>query len=104
MGEADRKMLKAAIKHSAGADQVRHRTVPPEIVAKYVKKLDSLKPEITGVMQDEKEEKHVRILSLNRSSCVRIGELTPHDRPLCSIAAESGDGASKRPEYDQPRG
>lgn len=72
-------MLKAAIKHSAGADQVRHRTVPPEIVAKYVKKLESLKPEITGVMQDEKEEKQVRILRLNCSYYVRFRELTPHD-------------------------
>src|SRR5258708_2564525 len=34
VGEADRKVLKAAIKRAAGEDQVRHRTIPSEIVAK----------------------------------------------------------------------
>lgn len=76
VGEADRKLLKAAIKHSAGADQVRHRTVPPEIVAKYVKKLELLKPEVTGVMQDEKEEKHVRLFRLDCLPCIDVRELT----------------------------
>lgn len=61
VGEADRKILKAAIKHAAGEDQVRHRTVPPEAVAKWAKKLESLKHEIAGVMADEKEEKQVCI-------------------------------------------
>ncbi|KAL0951162.1 hypothetical protein HGRIS_007894 [Hohenbuehelia grisea] len=60
VGEADRKMLKAAIKHSAGEDQVRHRIVPAEIVSKWVSKLDSLKSEVSEVMQEEKEEKQFR--------------------------------------------
>ncbi|KAI0051695.1 DEAD-domain-containing protein [Auriscalpium vulgare] len=60
VGEADRKILKAAIKHAAGEDQVRHRTVPPDTVAKYATKLEALKHEIAGVMADEKEEKHLR--------------------------------------------
>lgn len=59
VGEADRKVLKAAIKRAAGEDQVRHRTIPSEIVTKWSKKLESLKHEITGVLQDEKEEKQV---------------------------------------------
>ena len=53
-------MLKAAIKHASGEDQVRHRTLAPEVVTKWVKKLESLKGEIAAVMQDEKEEKQVR--------------------------------------------
>ncbi|KAI0002090.1 P-loop containing nucleoside triphosphate hydrolase protein [Russula vinacea] len=60
VGEADRKVLKAAIKRAAGEDQVRHRTIPSEIVTKWSKKLESLKHEITGVLQDEKEEKQLR--------------------------------------------
>lgn len=59
VGEADRKMLKAAIKHGAGADQVRHRVVPPEAVAKWAEKLESIKAEIAEVMLEEKEEKQV---------------------------------------------
>lgn len=60
VGEADRKVLKAAIKHSAGEDQVRHRVIPPDMVAKFAEKLESLKGEITEVMKEETEEKQVR--------------------------------------------
>ncbi|KAI0639386.1 DEAD-domain-containing protein [Trametes polyzona] len=60
VGEADRKLLKAAIKHSSSEDQVRHRQVPPEVVAKWSQKLDSLKGEISEILQEEKEEKHIR--------------------------------------------
>ncbi|ETW74902.1 hypothetical protein HETIRDRAFT_332035 [Heterobasidion irregulare TC 32-1] len=60
VGEADRKMLKAAIKHASKEDQVRHRTVPPEVISKWSKKLESLTKEVAGVLQDEKEEKHIR--------------------------------------------
>lgn len=62
MGEADRKMLKAAIKHSSGGeDQIRHRQVPPEVVSKWVQKLDSLKQEISEVLVEEKEERQVSV-------------------------------------------
>jgi len=60
VGEADRKMLKAAIKHGAEADQVRHRIVPPEAVAKWVEKLDDMKDEISEILKEEKEEKQFR--------------------------------------------
>ncbi|KAM5535451.1 hypothetical protein V8D89_010973 [Ganoderma adspersum] len=61
VGEADRKMLKAAIKHSSGGeDQIRHRQVPPEVVSKWAQKLDSLKQEISEVLVEEKEERQLR--------------------------------------------
>lgn len=60
VGEADRKMLKAAIKRGAGEDQVRHRIVPSEAIAKWTTKLDSLKSEIAEIMKEEREEKQVR--------------------------------------------
>jgi ATP-dependent RNA helicase DDX27 len=53
-------MLKAAIKHGADADQVRHRIVPPEAVSKWVEKLDDMKNEISEILKEEKEEKGVR--------------------------------------------
>ena len=59
VGEADRKMLKAALKHASGADQVRHRTIPTEVASKWAKKLDSMKNEIAAVLREEKEEKQV---------------------------------------------
>jgi len=60
VGEADRKVLKAAIKRAAGEDQVMHRTIASEIVAKWSKKLESLKNEIAEVLREEKEEKQLR--------------------------------------------
>lgn len=66
VGEADRKMLKAAIKHSAGDDQVRHRVVPAEAVAKWSEKLDNMKAEIAEILVEEKEEKHVIQFFLTR--------------------------------------
>lgn len=60
VGEADRKMLKAAIKRGAGEDQVRHRIVPSEAIAKWTTKLDSLKSEIAEIMKEEREEKQLR--------------------------------------------
>lgn len=59
VGEADRKMLKAAIKHGAGEDQVRHRIVPAEIVQKCADRLGELRGEIAEVLREEKEEKQV---------------------------------------------
>ncbi|KAF9456194.1 DEAD-domain-containing protein [Collybia nuda] len=60
VGEADRKMLRAAIKHSAREDQVRHRTIPTEIVSKWVTRLAELKSEVSAILHDEKEEKYFR--------------------------------------------
>lgn len=57
VGEGDRKMLKAAIKHGASEDQVRHRIVPPEAVSKWSQTLESLKDEVSAVLRDEKQEK-----------------------------------------------
>lgn len=61
VGESDRKMLKAAIKHSAGEDQVRHRVVPAEAVGKWSEKLEDMKGEIAEILVEEKEEKHVSV-------------------------------------------
>ncbi|KAJ7630960.1 DEAD-domain-containing protein [Roridomyces roridus] len=60
VGEADRKMLKAAIKHGAEENQVRHRIVPTEVVAKWAQKLDDMKGEISEILKEEQEEKQLR--------------------------------------------
>ncbi|WWC65820.1 ATP-dependent RNA helicase DRS1 [Kwoniella dejecticola CBS 10117] len=59
VGEADRKMLKAAIKQSE-ADQIRHRIIPPEAVSLMSDKLNEIKDEIQDVLREEKEEKLMR--------------------------------------------
>ena len=60
-------MLKAAIKHSTSEDQVRHRQVPPEVVAKWSQKLEGLKGEIAEILQEEKEERQVSPLVLHNA-------------------------------------
>jgi len=60
VGEGDRKMLKAAIKHGASEDQVRHRIVPQDIVYKWSQTLESLKDEVLAVLRDEKQEKQLQ--------------------------------------------
>lgn len=52
-------MLKAAIKHGAAGDQVRHRIIQPEAAYKWAETLESLKDEVSAVLQDEKQEKQV---------------------------------------------
>ena len=52
-------MLKAAIKHGASEDQVRHRIVPLDIVYKWSQTLDGLKDKVLAVLRDEKQEKQV---------------------------------------------
>lgn len=66
VGEADRKMLKAAVK-SSQADNVRHRIVPPEAVAKMAGQLEELKLEVQEVLREEKEEKAVSHFSSNET-------------------------------------
>jgi hypothetical protein len=60
VGEADRKMLKAAIKQSE-ADQIRHRIIPADAVTAMGEKLDQLKDEIQEVLKEEREEKMVSL-------------------------------------------
>jgi ATP-dependent RNA helicase DDX27 len=59
VGEGDRKMLKAAIKHSVGEDNVRHRVIPADVLARWAKKVEEVKADIVVILQEEKEEKQV---------------------------------------------
>ncbi|KAJ3774939.1 DEAD-domain-containing protein [Lentinula raphanica] len=60
VGEADRKMLKAAIKHGSDKDKIRHRIVPQDAVSKWAERLEDLKEEISEILREEKEEKQLR--------------------------------------------
>jgi ATP-dependent RNA helicase DDX27 len=60
VGEADRKMLKAAIKQSP-VEQVRHRVIPQDAITKCADRLEELRDEVAAVLNEEKEEKAVSI-------------------------------------------
>jgi ATP-dependent RNA helicase DDX27 len=61
VGEADRRTLKAAIKHSSGEDKIRHRIVAAEVVQTWFEKIESLNSEIADILTEEKEERQVRL-------------------------------------------
>ncbi|KAL1697166.1 P-loop containing nucleoside triphosphate hydrolase protein [Schizophyllum commune] len=86
VGEGDRKMLKAAIKHSTGQDQIRHRTVPPEVVAKWTEKLEGLKDEISEILKEEKEEKQIQQAEME----LRKGQnMIEHEKEIFSRPART---------------
>ncbi|CBQ73546.1 related to DRS1-RNA helicase of the DEAD box family [Sporisorium reilianum SRZ2] len=63
VGEADRRMLKLAIKKSS-AEQIKHRIIPAAVASKMLETLEQLKPEVDAVLREEKEEKALRIAEM----------------------------------------
>jgi ATP-dependent RNA helicase DDX27 len=59
IGEADRKLLKMAVK-SSNNSQVKHRVVPAELIVKYKTKLEAITAQVRDVMKQEKEDKVMR--------------------------------------------
>jgi len=62
IGEADRKVLKLAIKNSTS--EVKHRIIPSSVIAKYKTKINGFKDQIKEIMDEEKEEKALRIAEM----------------------------------------
>ncbi|KAJ3048268.1 nucleolar DEAD-box protein required for synthesis of 60S ribosomal subunit [Rhizophlyctis rosea] len=58
VGEADRQVLKLAIKNSR--DEVKHRIVPAEVVRKYEKRIGGWEEEVKSVYREEGDEKELR--------------------------------------------
>ena len=63
VGEADRRMLKLAIKKSS-AEQIKHRIIPAAVASAMLETLERLKPEVDAVLREEKEEKALRIAEM----------------------------------------
>ena len=86
VGEADRKMLKAVIKHSSDADKVKHRTLPLDHVATSVTKLAEMKGEVARVLKEEKEEKAIRQAEME----LKKGEnMLEHEKEIFSRPART---------------
>lgn len=56
-GEQERTLVKQVIKQAKNS--VKNRIIPPDIIEKYNKKLESLEPEIEKILQEEKSEKEL---------------------------------------------
>ncbi|CAO3652404.1 unnamed protein product [Cunninghamella blakesleeana] len=85
VGEQDRKMLKLAIK-SANSAQVKNRMIASDTIQKYKEKIDSMAGEIQDVLQEEKEERALRIAEME----VRKSEnLLNHGKEIYSRPART---------------
>lgn len=90
VGEADRKILKAAIKHSSGGDRIRHRIIPAEFVQTWFERIDSLNNEIAAILAEEKEEKQVNLTI----QFLALGLMKTIDK-------KGGNGIEERRKYGQ---
>ncbi|KAI9291296.1 DEAD-domain-containing protein [Neoconidiobolus thromboides FSU 785] len=81
VGEADRKLLKAAIKSNTDKQNnpVKHRNLPQELVEKYSKKLSKLAPKIEAILKEEKEEK---MLSKAEMEITKAENLMKHEAEI----------------------
>lgn len=56
-GEQERSLVKEVIKQAR--NPVKNRIIPPDIIEKYNKKLQSLEPDVENILQEEKSEKEL---------------------------------------------
>ncbi|KYQ60175.1 putative ATP-dependent RNA helicase DDX27 [Trachymyrmex zeteki] len=56
-GEQERTLVKKIIKQAK--NPVKNRIIPPDIIEKYNKKLESLEPDVQQILQEEKSEKEL---------------------------------------------
>ncbi|CAO3651194.1 unnamed protein product [Cunninghamella echinulata] len=85
VGEQDRKMLKLAIK-SANSALVKNRVIAQDTIQKYKEKIDSMSTQIQEVLQEEKEERALRIAEME----VRKSEnLLNHGKEIYSRPART---------------
>ena len=85
VGEADRKILKLALRKS-NPDQVKHRLVPSDVVAQALQTLEELKGDVEEVLVDEKEEKAMRQAEMELKKGENINE---HSKEIFSRPART---------------
>lgn len=56
-GEQERFLVKEIIKNAK--NPVKNRIIPPDIIEKYNKKLQSLEPDVEKILEEEREEREL---------------------------------------------
>ena len=84
VAERDRAFLKQVIKHAA--DVVKTRTVPPESVSYWVDRIAALEPQVAEVLQEEGEEKAIRVAEMEAN---KANNLLEHAEEIKSRPARS---------------
>ena len=76
VAEKDRAFLKQVLKHAA-QDSVQTRTVPQQSVTYWTERIGELEGEITAIIQEEYEDKQLRIAEMEASKASNL--VTHHD-------------------------
>ncbi|KAJ2657164.1 nucleolar DEAD-box protein required for synthesis of 60S ribosomal subunit [Coemansia sp. RSA 1200] len=71
VGEADRKMLKAAVKHSP-SDSVRQRIVPAPALAKYRARVDALADQVKTVVDQIREDRVIKDAEMQAAKAANL--------------------------------
>ena len=79
VGEADRQILKLALKN--GRDEVKHRVLPTKVLQKYESLYQSLEPALKEVYRLEKDEKEFNNLNMQLT---KAENLITHDQEIKS--------------------
>ncbi|KAJ1929034.1 nucleolar DEAD-box protein required for synthesis of 60S ribosomal subunit [Tieghemiomyces parasiticus] len=58
-GEADRKMLRLALKSSTGPNQVRNRVIPPARIERYRQRIEKLLPQVEELLEEDQTDRMV---------------------------------------------
>ncbi|KAJ3148959.1 nucleolar DEAD-box protein required for synthesis of 60S ribosomal subunit [Geranomyces michiganensis] len=84
VGEADRNVLKMAIKNSR--DEVKHRVVPASVVTKYEGKVAALEADVKATYAQEAHDKDVRIAEMQ---VTRMQNMILHEDEIKSRPAKT---------------
>ncbi|KAJ2805995.1 nucleolar DEAD-box protein required for synthesis of 60S ribosomal subunit [Coemansia guatemalensis] len=71
VGEADRKMLKMAVKHSP-KDKIKQRVVPAEVLQKYRKKVDAVSEQVNTIVTQLREERMIKEAEMQMAKASNI--------------------------------
>ncbi|ORX63764.1 DEAD-domain-containing protein [Basidiobolus meristosporus CBS 931.73] len=85
VGEADRKMLRLAIKHSS-KEKIKNRVLGQELVQKYKEKIDGLTEQVKEIMKEEKDEKMFRQAEME---VTKAQNLIDHEKEIYSRPART---------------
>ncbi|RKP08923.1 P-loop containing nucleoside triphosphate hydrolase protein [Thamnocephalis sphaerospora] len=98
-GEDDRKVLRDAIKNAPAAT-IKHRVIPPEVVARYKRRVAELEPQVEEVMKEEKED---RLLKQAEMEMTRAQNMLTHQDEIYSRPARTWFQSGKEKKASKGR-
>ncbi|KAI8816054.1 P-loop containing nucleoside triphosphate hydrolase protein [Fimicolochytrium jonesii] len=99
VGEADRQVLKLAVKNSR--DEVKQRVVPSTVVQRFEIKIDGFKDAVKEIYAEEAEEKELRKADMQ---ITRMQNMMEHEDEIKSRPAKTWFQTAKEKEEEKQKG